>query len=443
MPLRFLVLLATCSALLLAPAAAPARGLTLGFYDSVFASSDGRHLARPRPRVRRRAGARRDQAGRAWRRNAPARPPIQPTRRTGWTGSAGRRSLRARARDGGDAGVRWRADWAEGRDRRQGRRPGTWKPSAKATGQFATALARRFATQAQYVQVFNEPNLPIYLAPQWERKKGKLRAFAPSRYRAMLNASYPGVHEAGLKLVTAGTAPFGDPARGGSRLMPVAFWKHVLSRGTRFDVFAHHPYSVRGPNAPALNRNDVAVPDVHKLVSLVRAARRAHRVSAAAARHFWVTEISWDSSPPDPHGIPEARHARWLADSFANLWRQGVEAIIWFQIRDQAPDPELRGHQPVGSLSEVGGGEARPARVRVPVLVSAPRRQDADLAEGARARSGRDPPRDGRGGQADGAVVAGGDGLGLSTRQPARGERRRYVTCLPRLTRVRKCVDPA
>jgi hypothetical protein len=155
----------------------------------------------------------------------------------------------------------------------------------------------------------------------------------------MLNAAYPGVHAAGLKLVTAGTAPFGDPAPGGSRIAPLRFWRAVLSRRTRFDVIAHHPYGVSGPRRHALNRDDLSVPDVHKLVSLVRRARRAGRVLASAARHVWVTELSWDSRPPDPHGVPARRHARWLGDALYLLWRQGVETVVWFQVRDQAPEP--------------------------------------------------------------------------------------------------------
>jgi hypothetical protein len=49
--------------------------------------------------------------------------------------------------------------------------------------------------------------------------------------------------------------------------------------------------------------------------------------------------MSWDSSPPDPQGVPEARHARWLEEAFYLLWRQGVDTVTWFQIRDQAPEP--------------------------------------------------------------------------------------------------------
>ncbi|MDX6679568.1 MAG: hypothetical protein QOE31_3620, partial [Solirubrobacteraceae bacterium] len=51
------------------------------------------------------------------------------------------------------------------------------------------------------------------------------------------------------------------------------------------------------------------------------------------------TEVSYDSSPPDPRGVPLGTHARYLEEAFYLLWRQGVDTITWFQIRDQLPQP--------------------------------------------------------------------------------------------------------
>ncbi len=56
--------------------------------------------------------------------------------------------------------------------------------------------------------------------PTWRRSGPRGKMFAPVRYRALLNAAYPGIHAAGMKLVTAGTAPYGDAGKGGSRIRP-------------------------------------------------------------------------------------------------------------------------------------------------------------------------------------------------------------------------------
>jgi hypothetical protein len=88
-----------------------------------------------------------------------------------------------------------------------------------------------------------------------------------------------------------------------------------------------------------LNPGDVAVPDIGKLTRVLRAAERRGMALPRGHKRIWVTEMSWDSSPPDPHGVPEALHARWTEQGLYVLWRQGVDTVTWFQIRDQAPIP--------------------------------------------------------------------------------------------------------
>lgn len=225
--------------------------------------------------------------------------------------------------------------WAQQGKAPSGVAAGSYRPDPDAVGDFATALARRYAGTVRHIQVWNEPNLSRYISPQWEGGS----PFAAQRYRAMLNAAYPGVHATGARLVTAGTAPYGDPGRDGERIRPVIFWRAVLRRDVRFDILSHHPYSAYGPRRSAVSSKDVAVPDVHRLVSLVRRATRRGIVLPHRRKHFWVTELAWDSNPPDPDGVPERKQARWLADAFFVLWKQRVDHVFWLQIRDQPPEP--------------------------------------------------------------------------------------------------------
>lgn len=256
--------------------------------------------------------------------------------------------------------------WADGPGRPAGVTPGTWKPSAKALEEYGAALARRYSgsfpdparpgrtlPRVRAFQVWNEPNLDTYLNPQWSGR----RAASPALYRRMLSAFHRGVRSVGSKaiVVTAGTAPFGDPQPGGKRVMPARFWRELLclrnsGRGlrttacpspARFDVLAHHPYSVGRPRRKALNADDVSIPDIGKLTRLLRHAERSGRTLPRKRHRIWVTETSYDSSPPDPRGVKEATHARYLAEAFFLLWRQGVDTITWFQIRDQEPLPSF------------------------------------------------------------------------------------------------------
>ena len=103
----------------------------------------------------------------------------------------------------------------------------------------------------------------------------------------------------------------------------------------RFDVLAHDPYSVGGPERRALNVDDVSIPDLGKLTRPLRVAERTGRVRPRGRKGLWVTEFGWDSNPPDPQGVPGERHARWLEQAFYVLWREGVDAVTWFKIVDE------------------------------------------------------------------------------------------------------------
>jgi len=257
--------------------------------------------------------------------------------------------------------------WAEGAGRPRDATflPGAWRPDPAAYGLFARAVGRRYngtypdplrpGAALPKVAAFlpwNEPNLELYLAPQWKRVDGRLQRDAPIRYRKLVTAFTNGIHAthpAGL-VVAGGMAPFGDAVAGGRRTPPAAFLRTVLcldaqqrrvrcagGGAPRFDVLSHHPYSVGGPFRKALNPDDVSVPDIaRKLVRPLRAAERLGILGAnrSRRRRIWVTEISWDSRPADPDGVPERRHADWLAQALYVLARQGVDTVTWFQVRD-------------------------------------------------------------------------------------------------------------
>ena len=74
-------------------------------------------------------------------------------------------------------------------------------------------------------------------------------------------------------------------------------------------------------------------------VPVASRAERAGRVGGARRHAVWVTELSWDSSPPDPRGVPAQEQARWLEEALYVLWRSGVDTVTWFLVRDQAPTP--------------------------------------------------------------------------------------------------------
>jgi hypothetical protein len=256
-------------------------------------------------------------------------------------------------------------EWAQAPGRPAADPPGTWRPNLPDLEQYGVALGLRYSghfpdpsnpghmlPRVAAFQVWNEPNLSAYLNPQWSGGQPA----APVIYRAMLNAFYQGVKsvDPGVLVVTAGTAPFGDPQPGGQRLQPALFWQVLLclrttahgglasthcSNPAHFDVFDHHPYSWGSPTTHAYWPNDVAIPDMGKLTRLLRAAERTGDALPHIHHPVWVTEIGYNSNPPIPGGLSLSTQARWLEQTFDELWAQGVSVVFWFQIVDQAPDP--------------------------------------------------------------------------------------------------------
>lgn len=416
-------LLATAlSALLLIPVAAhAARQLQLGFLDSVYSSPEPAERAVWLGRsVDSAADILRIEIG--WPvTNSPRRPAVFDARNPADPAYAFWRADAA-IKDATASGLRVLASftsaprWAEGPARPAGAPPGSWRPDPTALEGYGAALARRYSgdfpdpaqpgaslPRVAAFQVWNEPNLAKYLTPQWRGR----RTFAPAHYRRMLSAFYRGVKSvrSDALVVTAGTAPFGDPESGGDRIMPARFVRDMLclrrARGrlraaacpapARFDVLAHHPYSVGSPSRRALNADDVSIPDMSKLTTLLRKAEALGRALPRKRHRLWVTEVSYDSSPPDPDGVPVAQHARFVAQTLYLLWRLGVDTITWFQIRDQAPEPSFAATNQSGIYYR--DGREKPARraFRFPFVAErASRRHRAGVGPLAGRGNGRD-----------------------------------------------------
>ena len=252
--------------------------------------------------------------------------------------------------------------WADGPHRPRGVQPGTWRPNAQALGAFAQVLARRYSgsfnpgtgtlPHVRYYQGWSEPNLDNHLTPQWSRVRHHWVAESPIIYRGLLNAFYAGVKSVDRSdvVITGGTAPFGDTP-GGKRVPPAEFVRDMLclhGHGltpqrcpdpAHFDILAHHPYALGAPGIHAFNADDASVPDIGRLTRALHKAERTGRVLPAGRKRVWVTEFSWDSNPPDPQGVPALTRARWMDEAFYILWRQGVEAIAWFELADAPPVP--------------------------------------------------------------------------------------------------------
>jgi hypothetical protein len=105
---------------------------------------------------------------------------------------------------------------------------------------------------------------------------------------------------------------------------------------THFDIWSHHPYTSGGPTHNAALPEDVSLCDLPKMTAVLHAAYAAGHVRTSGGQPaFWATEFGWDSSPPDPRGVPMALLTRWVAGALAQMWRSGVSEVTWLQLVDQ------------------------------------------------------------------------------------------------------------
>ena len=219
-----------------------ARGLMTGFADSLFESSNPGERALWLDRSVE-SGAGLVRLNVVWRAVAPT-PPPDPDNAGSLSYDFG--AIDAAVRDARARGltvmltVSGAPDWAEGPGRPSTAVPGTWKPDPSSLASFMRAVAQRYSggfdpdgpgsvpaiPAVQAVEVWNEPNLLEYLAPQYEGST----PVSPDYYRKMLNASYAAVKsvDPAMLVVTGGTAPYGGPSARGVRLRPVAFDRRLL-----------------------------------------------------------------------------------------------------------------------------------------------------------------------------------------------------------------------
>jgi hypothetical protein len=240
--------------------------------------------------------------------------------------------------------------WA--RDPAGGRRT-TW-PDPAELARFARAAALRYnggfavdgmrLPAVRYWQLWNEPNADRELFPQF---RGRV-SVSPGIYRRMLAAFSPSVHAVSADniVIAGGTAPFGHRSRDIQVTAPMRFMRELLCMSRRapyrptcpsrvpFDVWAHNPYTNGGPTHRAHSSDDVSLGDLARMNALLRAAVRSGHVVTGQTVRFFVTEFSWDTSKPDPRGVPLRLHARWVSQALYEMWRSGVSLATWFLLRD-------------------------------------------------------------------------------------------------------------
>jgi hypothetical protein len=209
-----------------------------------------------------------------------------------------------------------------------------------------TTFARMLATRYNGVSghgtvglysVWNEPNLQLFLSPQYAGKK----IVGPANYAKLYKAAYAGI-KAGNP--SARVAIGETSARGRDKplttasasVAPATFARLVAqTKGLRFDAWAHHPYPT-AKNLPPTQK--VRYPNV--TLSTLPQFEKDLKKWYHRAVPIWITEYGHETKPGDPQGVSTATQAAYARQSLTIARNDpNVQMFIWFTFRDSSSNP--------------------------------------------------------------------------------------------------------
>ena len=200
--------------------------------------------------------------------------------------------------------------------------------------------------------VWNEPNLELFLTPQFVGKK----IVGPANYAKLYKAAYAGIKAGnrGAQVAIGETSARGrDKPLGhlSGTVAPGTFARLLAQqKGLRFDAWAHHPYPT-SPNLPPTQK--VRYPNV-TLSTIKRFEADLHKWFHRTVP-VWITEYGHETRPPDSHGVSYATQSKWARQALSIARAdQNIQMFIWFTFRDSTGNPWQS-----GLLSS--GGALKPA----------------------------------------------------------------------------------
>jgi hypothetical protein len=228
-------------------------------------------------------------------------------------------------------------DWAT-----RSRHSRTMHPSPRQFATFMTAAGRHYGARISHWSIWNEPNHPDFLGPQYSRG----HAVSPKIYRSLFLAGERGLRASGNggdTVLMGETAPVGTS----HVVPPLTFLRGALCLAGSYhrrgscgrlgaDGYAHHAYTHGAPWYRPRSRNDVTI---GVLGRLNHALARAGRTGAIRRNMpIWLTEFGIQSKPDPYVGVSEQRQAEFRSISELLAYRNPrVRVFSQYLMRDDAP----------------------------------------------------------------------------------------------------------
>jgi hypothetical protein len=222
-------------------------------------------------------------------------------------------------------------------------------PSATLFGRWVRAVATRYGDRVDLWSIWNEPNHPDFLGPQFNKDR---TPHSPKLYRKLYQAGERAIHGvpggARDKVLFGETAPIGNA----KLVSPLAFLRGAMclsksykkAQGCaklRIDGYAHHAYTREsGPWWKSVDRGDVSIGSLGRLVSALDKAARAGAI--AKGRGIYLTEFGIQSKPDPVAGVPLNKQAEYLAISERMAYANPrVKSFSQYLLEDDAPRKDV------------------------------------------------------------------------------------------------------
>jgi hypothetical protein len=228
------------------------------------------------------------------------------------------------------------------------------RPEPKEFQEFMTALGREFGSEVSVFSIWNEPNHPAFLLPQWNSNGTPA---SPRIYRSLYQSGYAGLQAAGLthpKVLFGETAPTGydtvNVHREGSRALlrdvaPLAFLRGALCLNNRYrpagscgklqmSGYAHHAYTKAvSPRYVAPGADNVTIGALSRLSGALNKAAAVHAIPSGVP--IYLTEFGVQSYPNRELGVPVAKQAEYDAIAEEIAWEDSrVAAFSQYLLKD-------------------------------------------------------------------------------------------------------------
>ncbi|MGI8800613.1 MAG: hypothetical protein ACR2KV_00340 [Solirubrobacteraceae bacterium] len=211
---------------------------------------------------------------------------------------------------------------------------------------FMTAVGRHYGEQIKLVSIWNEPNEPIFLTPQFVHGQPA----SPRIYRGLFQAAVAGLRAsgnfAGMRILMGETAPRGT----GRVVAPLTFLRGALCLDGAYhrasscsalpaDGYAHHAYTTRaGPGFRPPGPNDVTIGVLGRLSAALDRAAAAGAIHAGMS--IYLTEFGIQSKPDPLFGVSLAQQAEFIAISEHIAYSNPrVRFFSQYLLRDDQPRP--------------------------------------------------------------------------------------------------------